>query len=88
MPRASRSWGKRPNHDESTPDSLTLFRTAATEKLGPGVDKFTTDIRNSVDFIPKFGEGYRQGETITAAFEESTNNQVASRRFVKKQRMQ
>jgi hypothetical protein len=44
--------------------------------------------RNYVDFIPKFGEPYRQGETITTAFEESTNNPVACRRFVKEQRMQ
>jgi hypothetical protein len=31
---------------------------------------------------------YRQGETISTAFVESTINQVVSRRFVKKQQMQ
>ena len=39
------------------------------------------------DFIPNFGERYRQGETISTAFVESTINQVVSRRFVKKQQM-
>jgi hypothetical protein len=34
-----------------------------------------------------FGERYRQGETISTAFVESTINQVVSRRFVKKQQM-
>jgi hypothetical protein len=33
-------------------------------------------------------ERYRQGETISTAFVESTINQVVSRRFVKKQQMQ
>jgi hypothetical protein len=87
MPSGSRGLG-RPNDYESIPDFLTLSRSAATEKLGPGVGKLNTDIRNSVDFISKFGEPYRQGETITTAFEESTNNQGACRRFVKEQRMQ
>ena len=31
---------------------------------------------------------YRQGETISTAYVESTINQVVSRRFVKKQQMQ
>lgn len=39
-------------------------------------------------FIPNFGERWRQGETISTAFAESTINQVVSRRFVKKQQMQ
>jgi hypothetical protein len=39
-------------------------------------------------FIPNFGERYRNGETISTAFVESTINQVVSRRFVKKQSMQ
>ena len=43
-------------------------------------------IRNNRDFIPNFGERYRQGETISTAFVESTINQVVSRRFVKKHR--
>ena len=37
--------------------------------------------------MPNYGERYRQGETISTAFVESTINQVVSRRFVKKQQM-
>jgi hypothetical protein len=49
--------------------------------------EFEIYIRNNRKFIPNFGERYRQGETITTAFVESTINQVVSRRFVKKQQM-
>ena len=49
--------------------------------------EFEIYIRNNREFIPNFGERYRQGETITTAFVESTINQVVSRRFVKKQQM-
>ena len=45
-------------------------------------------IRNNREFIPNFGERYRQGDTISTAFVESTINQVVSKRFVKKQQMQ
>ncbi len=38
--------------------------------------------------IPTIGERYRQGETISTAFVESTINQVVSRCFVRKQQMQ
>jgi hypothetical protein len=37
---------------------------------------------------PQLRERYRQGETISTAFVESTINQVVSKRFVKKQQMQ
>jgi hypothetical protein len=37
--------------------------------------------------IPNYGELYRQGETISTAFVESTINQVVSRRFAKLQQM-
>jgi len=50
--------------------------------------EFAIYIRNNREFIPNFGERYRQGETISTAFVESTINQVVSRRFVKKQQMQ
>ena len=49
--------------------------------------EFETYIRNNQDSIPNYGERYRQGETISTAFVESTINQVVSRRFVKKQQM-
>jgi hypothetical protein len=68
-------------------DLLRAFSPAAV-KLGQGIGEFDTYIRNNQEFIPNFGERYRQGETISTAFVESTINQVVSRRFVKKQQMQ
>jgi len=59
----------------------------AAEKLAAGVAEFETYIRNNQESIPNYGERYRQGETISTAFVESTINQVVSRRFVKKQQM-
>ena len=50
--------------------------------------EFEIYIRNNREFIPNFGERYRQGERISTAFVESTINQVVSRRFVKKQQME
>jgi hypothetical protein len=52
-----------------------------------GLAEFETYIRNNRESIPNFGERYRQGETISTAFVESTINQVVSRRFVKLQQM-
>ena len=60
----------------------------AAAKLAVGLSEFEIYLRNHRDFIPNFGERYRQGETISTAFVESTINQVVSRRFVKKQSMQ
>jgi hypothetical protein len=70
-------------------EMLDLFRghSSAAEKLVCGMTEFEVYIRNNRKFIPNFGERYRQGETITTAFVESTINQVVSRRFVKKQQM-
>jgi hypothetical protein len=68
---------------------LELIRAylASAEKLAAGLTEFAIYIRNNREFIPNFGERYRQGETISTAFVESTINQVVSRRFVKKQQM-
>ena len=68
---------------------LDLIRahSAAAAKLATGLAEFKIYIENNQDFIPNFGERYRQGETISTAFVESTINQVVSRRFVKKQQM-
>jgi hypothetical protein len=68
---------------------LDLIRdlSAPAEKLAAGVTEFETYIRNNQESIPNYGERYRQGETISTAFVESTINQVVSRRFVKKQQM-
>jgi hypothetical protein len=52
------------------------------------IGEFESYIRNNEEFIPNFGERYRNGETISTAFVESTVNQVISKRKVKKQQMQ
>jgi len=67
---------------------LQRRRSTAAAKLDRGVTEFETYIRNNKKFIPNFGERYRQGDTISTAFVESTINQVVSKRFVKKQQMQ
>jgi len=68
--------------------SLIQAHSAPAKKVSDGVTEFETYIRNNCEFIPNFGERYRNGETISTAFVESTINQVVSRRFVKKQSMQ
>ena len=68
--------------------SLIQAHSVPATKVADGVAEFETYIRNNCEFIPNFGERYRQGETISTAFVESTINQVVSRRFVKKQQMQ
>jgi len=74
-------------HDLLMDLSLIRAHSTAAEKLACGMTEFEIYIRNNRKFIPNFGERYRQGETITTAFVESTINQVVSRRFVKKQQM-
>jgi hypothetical protein len=68
---------------------LDLIRnhSASVEKLAVSLAEFETYIRNNQESIPNYGERYRQGETISTAFVESTINQVVSRRFVKRQQM-
>lgn len=68
--------------------SLIHAHSVAAAKVANGLAEFETYIRNNREFIPNFGERWRQGETISTAFVESTINQVVSRRFVKKQQMQ
>ena len=67
---------------------LIQAQSVAAEKLAAGLAEFEVYIRNNREFIPNFGERYRQGDRISTAFVESTINQVVSRRFVKKQQMQ
>jgi hypothetical protein len=57
-------------------------------KVFHSLEEFLTYIRNNSEYIPNFGERYRNGETVSTAFVESTINQVVSKRFVKKQSMQ
>jgi hypothetical protein len=67
---------------------LISRQSAPADKLAAGVADLRTYIRNNCGSIPNYGERYRQGETISTAYGESTINQVVSRRFVKKQQMQ
>jgi hypothetical protein len=66
---------------------LTGIPSAPAAQLAAGVAEFETYIRNHQESIPNYGERYRQGDTISTAFVESTINQVVSRRCVKRQQM-
>jgi hypothetical protein len=66
---------------------LISRQSAPAEKLAAGISDLRTYVGNNRGSIPNYGERYRQGETISTAFVESTINQVVSRRFVKKQQM-
>jgi hypothetical protein len=57
-------------------------------QLKKAVQKFRTYIETNRAFIPNYGQRYRNGETISTVFVESTVNAVLSKRFVKKQSMQ
>jgi len=74
----------------STMFGLGLLRKSSTvaARIQRSATEFDTYVRNNRKYIPNFGEWYRQRDTISTAFVESTVNQVASRRFVKKQQMQ
>ena len=67
---------------------LISRQSAPAEKLAAGISDLRTYIGNNLGSIPNYGERYRQGETISTAYVESTINQVVSRRFVNKQHMQ
>jgi hypothetical protein len=67
---------------------LVQAHSVPAKKVANGLAEFETYIRNNSELIPNFGERYRNGETISTAFVESTINQVVSKRFVKKQSMQ
>jgi hypothetical protein len=57
-------------------------------KLLKAVEEFSTYIERNGDFIPNYGERYRNGERISTGFVESAVNQVISKRMAKKQQMQ
>lgn len=57
------------------------------KKLRKAVQEFAGYIAANADFIPDYGDRYRNEETITTAFVESAVNQVVSKRMVKKQPM-
>ena len=51
------------------------------------VREFNGYITANENYIVNYGDRYRNGETISTAFVESTVNEVISKRFVKKQQM-
>ncbi|MEJ2387207.1 MAG: ISKra4 family transposase [Chromatiaceae bacterium] len=69
---------------------VAAFEGAAERprKLLKAVEEFHSYVDNNRDFIPNYGERFRQGEAISTAFVESTVNQVISKRMVKRQQMQ
>jgi hypothetical protein len=66
---------------------LTAGGTENRTKLLKQLGEFNGYIQNNREFIPNYGERYRNGERIATGFVESTVNQVVSKRMVKKQQM-
>src|SRR6266850_5750815 len=64
-------------------DVMSLER----KKLLKAVREFGGYIATNQQFIPDYGDRYRNDETITTSFVESAVNQVVSKRFVKSQQM-
>ena len=64
--------------EEMSPEQTRLLKK---------VEEFKTYISNNRQFIPNYGERYRNDERISTGFVESTVNQVISKRMVKKQQM-
>jgi len=66
---------------------LTVGDAETRTKLLKQLGEFNGYIQNNREFIPNYGERYRNGERISTGFVESTVNQVVSKRMVKKQQM-
>ena len=75
------------HHDLQWDLELMAGRTENGKKLLKQLREFDGYIRNNEEFIPNYGERYRNGERISTGFVESTVNQVVSKRMVKKQQM-
>ena len=67
---------------------FTTGKSENQNKLLKQLQEFDTYIRNNQDYIPNYGERYRNGERIATSFVESTVNQLVSKRMVKRQQMQ
>ena len=67
-----------------------MFETkdAAGRKLLKGIEELHTYVKRNQQFIPNYGERYRNGERIASGFVESAVNQIVSKRMVKHQQMQ
>jgi hypothetical protein len=66
---------------------FTIGKSENQNKLLKQLREFDTYIRNNQDYIPNYGERYRNGERIATSFVESTVNQLVSKRMVKRQQM-
>jgi hypothetical protein len=66
---------------------FTAGKSENRDKLSKQLGEFDGYIKNNREYIPNYGERYRNGERISTAFAESTVNQVVSKRMVKKQQM-
>ena len=66
---------------------LTAGEAENRTKLLKQLSEFDGYIQNNREFIPNYGERYRNKERISTGFVESTVNQVVSKRMVKKQQM-
>ena len=57
-------------------------------KLLKGVEELHTYVERNQNFLPNYGERYRNGERIASGFVESAVNHVVSKRMIKHQQMQ
>jgi NAD-dependent DNA ligase len=57
-------------------------------KFSKALEEFDTYIAANQELIPSYGKLWRNEETIATEFLESAVNQIASKRFVKRQQMQ
>ncbi len=62
-------------------------KNGPVQKMLQALREFNGYITANEDYIVNYGDRYRNGETISTAFVESTVNEVISKRFVKKQQM-
>lgn len=62
-------------------------KSASVEKMLRAVWEFNGYLTANESYIVNYSDRYRNGETISTAFVESTVNEVISKRFVKKQHM-
>ena len=62
-------------------------KNGPVQKMLQAMREFNGYITANQNYIVNYGDRYRNGETISTAFVESTVNEVISKRFVKKQQM-
>jgi len=67
---------------------LTAGASENRDQLRKPVRELDGYLRNHQEFLPNYGERYRNGERIATGFVESTVNQVVSQRMGKRQPMQ